>query len=59
MFVNTPELNCQLVSRMVVGNTVIDEEQVLFKKDQPRFHAIAIYKMAHNKIQEVYFITER
>ncbi len=59
MFTSLPDLHCTLKSRVVVGNTVIDEEQVLFKKGQPQFHAVAIYKVAHGKIQEVYFIAER
>lgn len=59
MFKGFPELNCTLKSRVVVGNTVIDEEQVLIKKGMPLIHAVAIYKIALGKIQEVYFISER
>ncbi|HCZ35493.1 MAG TPA: steroid delta-isomerase [Cytophagales bacterium] len=59
MFTNLPDLHCTIKSRVVVGNTVIDEEQVLFRKGQPEFHAVAIYKIANGKIQEVYFIAER
>jgi hypothetical protein len=59
MFKGFPELNCTLKSRVVVGNTVIDEEQVLIKKGMPLIHAVAIYKIALGKIQEVYFISEK
>jgi len=59
MFTSLPDLHCTLKSRVVVGNTVIDEEQVLFTKGQPELHAVAIYKVAHGKIQEVYFIADR
>ncbi|MBX2915899.1 MAG: nuclear transport factor 2 family protein [Cyclobacteriaceae bacterium] len=59
MFANLTDLHCTIKSRMVVGNTVIDEEQVLFRKGQPELHAVAIYKIANGKIQEVYFIAER
>lgn len=59
MFEQLPDLHCTLKSRVVIGNTIIDEEQVRFRKDQPELHAVAIYKIAHGKIQEVYFITER
>lgn len=59
MFANLTDLHCTIKSRMVVGNTVIDEEQVLFRKGQPELHAVAIYKIAGGKIQEVYFIAER
>lgn len=56
MFNKLTDLNCTLKSRMVLGNTVIDEERVIFRKNEPVFEAIAIYKVAHGKIQEVYFI---
>ncbi len=59
MFANLPDLHCTIKSRMVIGNTVIDEENVLLRKDQPLLHAIAIYKIEQGKIQEVYFITNR
>lgn len=59
MFANLTDLHCTIKSRIVVGDTVIDEEQVLFRKGQPELHAVAIYKIAGGKIQEVYFIAER
>ena len=59
MFTSLPDLHCTLESRVVVGNIVIDEEQVLFTKGQPELHAVAIYKVTHGKIQEVYFIADR
>ena len=59
MFSKMVDLRCTLKSRMVLGNTVIDEERVVFSKEQPVFEAIAIYKMAHGKIQEVYFIRKQ
>lgn len=58
MFASTPDLHCTLKSRMVLGNTVIDEERVLVNKSRPLLEAIAIYKVAAGKIQEVYFITK-
>jgi hypothetical protein len=56
MFANTPDLHCKLVNRMVQGNTVIDQEAVIFRKNEPPLKAIAIYKIENNKIQEVFFI---
>jgi hypothetical protein len=41
---------------MVQGNTVIDQEAVIFRKNEPPLKAIAIYKIENNKIQEVFFI---
>lgn len=58
MFASTPDLHCTLKSRMILGNTVIDEERVLLSKSRPLLEAIAIYKVAAGKIQEVYFITK-
>jgi len=56
LFDTTPELHCMLVKRMVQGNTVIDQELVTKKTGEPKKQAIAIYKIAHEKIQRVYFI---
>lgn len=57
MFADFPDLHCELVNRMVLGNTVIDQESVTFRKDHPKLQAIAIYKVWNEKIQEVYFIS--
>ncbi len=56
MFNSLTDLHCTIKSRMVMGNTVIDEERVLLRKGQPLLEAIAIYRIASGKIQEVYFI---
>jgi hypothetical protein len=58
MFSRTPDLHCKLVNRMVMGNTVIDQEEVTISKKEPPFRAIAIYKIEDGKIAEVYFIRE-
>lgn len=58
MFKARPDLHAEIVKRMVVGNTVIDEESVTFDKDAPKVKAIAIYKVHNGKITEVYFIME-
>jgi imidazolonepropionase-like amidohydrolase len=52
----SPDLHCELVNRIVMGNTVIDQERVIFNKDRPPLHAVAIYKIKNGKIAEVYFI---
>ncbi len=51
-----PDLHCELVNRIVEGNTIIDHEKVTVSKDRPPFKAIAIYKIKDGKISEVYFI---
>jgi hypothetical protein len=58
MFSRTPDLHCKLVNRMVLGNTVIDQEEVTIRKEEPSMRAIAIYKIIDGKIAEVYFIRE-
>ena len=54
MFENTPNLHCELVSRIVQGNIVIDKERVQF--GDRILEAIAIYHIENNKIKKVYFI---
>lgn len=58
MFSRTPDLHCKLVKRMVMGNTVIDQEEVTINKSEPPVKAVAIYKIKDGKIAEVYFIRE-
>lgn len=55
MFERTPELNCNLLNRIVVNNTVIEHEEVTFDGDR-KVLAMVMYKVSDNKIQEVYFM---
>lgn len=57
MFKTMTELHCTLVNRMVLGNTVIDQESVIFRKAEPPLQAIAIYTVEGDKITKVHFIT--
>lgn len=59
MFEELPDLHCTLVSRMVQGDVVIDQESVVFRSGEPPLKAIAIYKIRNGKIAEVYFISGR
>ena len=54
LFKNTPNLHCELVNRIVQGNTVIDQERVQFGNQI--IEAIAIYHIENGKIKRVYFI---
>lgn len=56
MFENTPNLHCELVNRIVQGNTVIDQERVQFGNQI--VEAIAIYHIKNGKIKRVYFIQQ-
>lgn len=57
MFANTPELHCEVVNRLIAGNVVIDHEKVRRSKGQPRFDAIAVYRVKGNEIVEITFIS--
>ncbi|WP_291726687.1 serine hydrolase [Bernardetia sp.] len=56
LFKNSPNLHCQLVNRIVLGNTVIDHEKVSGMQGMETFEAVAIYKIENNQIKKVYFI---
>ncbi len=56
MFDNTPDLHCHLVNRIILGNTVIDQERVEAFSGGQIIEAIAIYKIKDDKIAQVYFI---
>jgi len=56
LFNETPNLHCTLMNRVVFGQTVIDQEYVSLGKEIPPIEVMAIYRIAGNKIIEVYFI---
>ena len=56
MFNQLPDLNCKLVNRMVLNNKVIDHEEVVIMKSQPKIYAIAVYTITDGKISEVRFM---
>ncbi|MDY8137299.1 nuclear transport factor 2 family protein [Aquimarina sp. 2201CG5-10] len=53
-FKNTPNLNCKIENRIVLGNIVIDKENVTVNKGS--INAIAIYEVNNEKISKVTFI---
>lgn len=54
LFKKTPNLNAEIVNRIVLGNIVIDKEKVT--KNDTTFYAIAIYEVENGKISKVTFI---
>jgi hypothetical protein len=57
LFNGNPNLHCKLVSRIVVGNYVMDEENVAGKEgSQEITHVVAIYRIAEGLITHVRFI---
>jgi hypothetical protein len=55
LFKKVTNLHCELVNRMVLGNTVIDYESVIGFGPKP-VRAIAVYTIEGNKISKVRFI---
>ncbi|AEW00612.1 amidohydrolase [Niastella koreensis] len=54
-FNKTPDLHCQIVNRMVMGNTVVDQEKLTSANRKPS-EGIAVYKIDNGKIVTVHFI---
>ena len=53
-FENTPDLNAEIVNRIVLGNKVIDKEKVTINGQT--FYAVAIYEVENGLIKKVTFI---
>jgi len=56
MFERTPDLHCELKNRIIMGNTVIDQERVTGFDNDFVLEATAIYKIKNDVISEVYFL---
>ncbi|MFY7671631.1 amidohydrolase family protein [Tenacibaculum sp. MEBiC06402] len=55
LFKTYPNLHCEIVKRMVLGNKVIDYERITGISDKP-IEAIAIYEIKNGKISKVTFV---
>ncbi|WP_282080233.1 nuclear transport factor 2 family protein [Aquimarina algiphila] len=53
-FEQTPDLNCKIKNRIIMGNTIIDEEFLTIKSKN--YSAVAIYEVENTKIAKVTFI---
>lgn len=53
-FESTPDLHAEIKNRIVIGNTVIDEEEVTANGNT--FNAVAIYEVENGKISKVTFV---
>ncbi|WP_312688670.1 nuclear transport factor 2 family protein [Brevundimonas nasdae] len=56
LFAQFPQNRAELLSRIVVGNTVIDHERVFRSPDATPFEVAAIYSFAGDKIARVDFV---
>lgn len=55
-FSENPNLNCELKSRVVLENSVLDEEWVTGVTNQSKpSHVVAIYKFKDNLIHSIWF----
>jgi hypothetical protein len=54
MFESTPDLHAAISNRIVIGNMVIDQEEVT--ANGSKFSAVAIYEVANGKISKVTFV---
>ena len=57
-FEKNPNLHCKLVNRMVLGNTVIDQEYVTGIKGVDFIKAIVIYQVENGEIKTVHFLRQ-
>lgn len=53
-FQNTPDLHCKITNRIVIGNKVIDLEEVVM--NGKIINAVAIYEVENGKISKVTFL---
>jgi hypothetical protein len=56
LFAEYPENRARLVSRMAVGDVVIDEEEIVRSPEMASFRAIAIYTVKNGLITRVDFV---
>ncbi|WP_324026619.1 nuclear transport factor 2 family protein [Maribacter sp. BPC-D8] len=53
-FNSSPDLHCEILNRIVIGNKVIDEESITANGNT--FKAVAIYEVENNEIVKVTFV---
>jgi hypothetical protein len=58
LFKNAPNLKCTVDRRLVVGNTVIDDELLTGHPRGDNINVVAIYQVNAGLIQQVWFVTD-
>ena len=56
LFEKTPDLHCEIVNRIINGNTIIDHERITGFSNKSIIKTVAVYKIEHHKITKVYFL---
>ncbi len=55
-FAENPKLHCELKSRVILNETIIDEEWVTGVENQENpSHVVAIYKFKDDRIEKIWF----
>ncbi|NIM59424.1 MAG: amidohydrolase family protein [Candidatus Aminicenantes bacterium] len=57
-FESSPRLHCEIVNRIVLGNSVIDREKITGLPDARVINAVVIYEVQEGLIQRVWFLRE-
>ena len=57
LFKNSPHLHCELLHRIRIGNSVVDEERITGRVPAMN-HAVVIYRLNHGLIEHVRFLRE-
>jgi hypothetical protein len=55
LFSKAPKLHCQIIGRLIEGNTIIDQERITGLGSKA-LTGVAIYQVEDGKISKVYFV---
>lgn len=56
VFENSPQLNAELVNRIILENKIIDYEKISNRKEIDYMEAVVVYEFSDNLISKVYYI---
>ena len=58
LFTHFPENHAKVLHRAVVGNVVVDHEEITREPGQEPFYVVAIYTIAHGQIARADFVRD-
>ena len=58
IFANSPNLNTEILSRIIIGNKVIDHEKITGRKGIETLEMMAIYEIENGLIAKAHFIRQ-
>ena len=56
LFAQNPDLHCELLNRMVLGDKIIDHERISGLAKSSGFEAVAIYQVKEGNISKCWFV---